>query len=118
MQIKTLEALLARAVAQLERHANHLAGTGSPGTDGPEIIKALEVARIELDNYAYDADIETAVAVRINAKPEDVATVLEAPMTEDGRSDFQWFRLCNGDLLLGVFPHGDTYMEISDALDI
>lgn len=27
----------------------------------------------------------------------------------DGRSPFMWIRLPNGDLILGVFPYGDTY---------
>lgn len=30
----------------------------------------------------------------------------------DNRSEFHWVRLANGDLILGVYPQGDTYFEI------
>lgn len=29
----------------------------------------------------------------------------------DGRSNWMWLRLPNGDLILGVYPQGDTYEE-------
>ncbi len=32
----------------------------------------------------------------------------------DGRSEFVWLRLSNGDLILGVFPKGDTYFAVED----
>lgn len=49
------------------------------------------------------------------ADPDDVAAVLSQPIgTGDGRSEWVWVRMTNGDLLLGVFPQGDTYMEMSD----
>ena len=39
--------------------------------------------------------------------------VLAAPEeTMDGRSEYVWLRLTNGDLILGVFPRGDTYFEV------
>jgi hypothetical protein len=44
------------------------------------------------------------------ASPESVGTVLDASVDDDdGRSQFMWVRLGNGDLILGVFPQGDTY---------
>lgn len=53
------------------------------------------------------------------ANNKDVLHVLSSPeKTGDGRSEFVWVRLLNGDLLLGVFPQGDTYIEVSDPLDI
>lgn len=44
------------------------------------------------------------------ALPESVQTVLAASEDdEDGRSEWLWVRLPNGDLILGVYPQGDTY---------
>lgn len=34
--------------------------------------------------------------------------------TLDGRSEWIWLRLPNGDLVLGVFPQGDTYMACEE----
>ena len=31
---------------------------------------------------------------------------------EDGRSEYCWLRLPNGDLMLGVFPRGDIYFDV------
>ena len=31
--------------------------------------------------------------------------------SENGRSQWVWVRLPNGDLILGVYPQGDTYLE-------
>lgn len=31
--------------------------------------------------------------------------------TDDGRSEWLWLRLANGDLLLATFPRGDTYLS-------
>jgi hypothetical protein len=47
------------------------------------------------------------------ADPNVVQAVLRAPeKTNDGRSEFVWVRLANGDLVLGVFPRGDTYIQV------
>lgn len=49
------------------------------------------------------------------ADPADVKAVLDrAPVGHDSRSDFKWIRLANGDLILGVYPQGDTYLEFGD----
>lgn len=41
-----------------------------------------------------------------------VETVLNADVnSSDGRSEWLWIRLPNGDLVLGVYPQGDTYFE-------
>ena len=46
------------------------------------------------------------------ASPESVETVLAASEDdEDGRSEWLWVRLPNGDLILGVYPQGETYFE-------
>jgi hypothetical protein len=36
----------------------------------------------------------------------------------DGRSDFVWLRLPNGDLILGVWPQGDTYLTVVEMEDV
>lgn len=41
-----------------------------------------------------------------------VEHVLAQPDTLDGRSPWVWLRLPNGDLILGVFPRGDTYFSV------
>ena len=46
------------------------------------------------------------------ATPADEAVaraILAQPVGHDGRSGLMWFRLQNGDLILGVFPRGDGY---------
>jgi hypothetical protein len=35
----------------------------------------------------------------------------------DGRSEWVWLRLANGDLALATFPAGDTYEYVSDGGD-
>jgi hypothetical protein len=45
------------------------------------------------------------------ASPESVETVLAAGEDDDdGRSEWLWVRLPNADLILGVYPQGDTYL--------
>lgn len=47
-----------------------------------------------------------------NASPEAVQHVLGVSEADlDGRSQWVWCRLPNGDLMLGVFPQGDTYLD-------
>lgn len=49
------------------------------------------------------------------ANQASVDKVLNAPEEGyDGRSPWVWVRLVNGDLILGVYPHGDTYIEVTD----
>jgi hypothetical protein len=35
----------------------------------------------------------------------------------DTRSDWQWVRLANGDLMLATFPQGDTYFDFEVAVE-
>lgn len=47
------------------------------------------------------------------ASKKSIKTVLSAPEGDsDGRSEFVWVRLATGDLILGVFPKGDTYFKV------
>lgn len=41
-----------------------------------------------------------------------VDLVLSQDVTEEGRSEWLWLRLPNGDLMLGVFPRGATYESV------
>jgi hypothetical protein len=52
------------------------------------------------------------------ASPTSVSLVLSKDENDDdGRSNWVWVRLSNGDLILGVFPQGDTYCEVeADAM--
>ncbi len=44
--------------------------------------------------------------------PVEMAERIAAlPVGIDTRSEWTWFRLANGDLVLGFFPCGDTYFE-------
>ena len=58
-----------------------------------------------------DEDHETYNLCTIHpAHPASVKLVLDAPeRTEDGRSEWLWCRFANGDLMLGLFPRGETY---------
>lgn len=55
------------------------------------------------------------------ASQEAVNYVLAQPVDglneHDGRSAWFWLRLANGDLALVVFPHGDTYLHVSEGGD-
>lgn len=52
------------------------------------------------------------------ASAEAVSIVLDADEHDpDGRSNWVWVRLPNGDLLLGIFPQGETYFAVEvDAI--
>ena len=62
----------------------------------------------DIDETGRDTD--RVLATVKPASNESVGTVLTASETsEDGRSNWMWVRLANGDLILGVYPQGDTY---------
>lgn len=43
--------------------------------------------------------------------------IIKSPITTgDGRSPWCWVRLSNGDLILGLFPQGETY-ELATAME-
>lgn len=53
------------------------------------------------------------------ASSEAVALVMsKIPWDEDGRSEWLWIRLENGDLILGVFPQGETYFAVEEDADM
>jgi hypothetical protein len=58
----------------------------------------------------YEREHADLIATVYPADNDAVLTILSAdPDNPDGRSQFMWVRLVNGDLILGVFPQGDTY---------
>ena len=42
----------------------------------------------------------------------------KSPADDDGRSEWLWIRLENGDLILGCFPQGETYFEVEEDADM
>ena len=72
---------------------------------------------IEVDDSALNEQGQVAfLATSYPASPQEVEYVLsQATTDDDGRSDWRWIRLPNGDLILGVFPQGETYLLISDS---
>lgn len=67
-------------------------------------------------HHTYDDDDPSRVIASIHpASPDIVEKVLAADQTsDDGRSQWVWLRLPNGDLILGVYPQGDTYLECEE----
>jgi hypothetical protein len=65
------------------------------------------------------ADAETGARLGewFPASAEYVAAVLAKPVDANGRSEWFWFRLGNGDLVLGVFPRGEGYFDVEGAVD-
>ena len=54
-----------------------------------------------------------------DAKPKHVKLVLDADEnSQDGRSQWVFLRLPNGDLVLAVYPQGDTYFATEDGREI
>lgn len=66
---------------------------------------------ITADECYYNEGEGFHVATVADANEDAVKRVLEAPIGENGRSNWKWIRLTDGTLVLGVFPHGDTYIE-------
>lgn len=77
-----------------------------------------EAAAAEQILYTEDAsgkDTEQVLAYINDAAPEDVMFVLDTAVGDgDGRTQWKWIRLQNGDLILGCFPSGETYEAVSD----
>lgn len=60
-----------------------------------------------------DEDLGRVIASIHPASARSVNEVISAdPKSDDGRSPWMWIRLPNGDLILGVFPQGDTYSRM------
>jgi hypothetical protein len=62
-------------------------------------------------HHTYDDEDPSRIIASIHpASAASIALVAKASESSlDGRSQFMWVRLPNGDLILGVFPQGETY---------
>lgn len=70
------------------------------------------MTKLQAHHVYDDDDPERVIATVHPASPESVALVAAASENDpDGRSQPMWIRLPNGDLILGVYPQGDTYFE-------
>jgi hypothetical protein len=64
------------------------------------------------DNYPADGSV---LVQYYPATERGIATMLAAnPDDEDGRSEWLWIRLANGDLIFGCFPQAGTYFELEE----
>ena len=67
--------------------------------------------RMVQDDNGYDT--KQLLCEATPAKQEDVDFVLrQNEDSDDGRSNWMWIRLQNGDLILGVYPQGGTYKAL------
>lgn len=72
-------------------------------------------AHVTYDDYEDDEKRKVALAWVHPASQESVDLVLSADENDpNGRSQWMWLRLPNGDLILGIFPQGDTYMGLDE----
>lgn len=53
--------------------------------------------------------LDSLLAWAIPADEAVARAILAQPVGDDGRSGLTWFRLQNGDLILGVYPRGEAY---------
>lgn len=68
-------------------------------------------ATIDLTIGMFEDDYDLTNIQIKPASAEAVEDILKADDTDmDGRSNWLWFRLPNGDLIFGCFPEGDTYL--------
>lgn len=75
-------------------------------------MTALSQERTEIEAH-QDYELGMPIAYHYPADIDDVVKVMaQSPNDENGRSDWRWIRLDNGDLALALFPQGETYMEL------
>lgn len=65
---------------------------------------------------------ELLIATQHPAGDDVVQLVMSKPAydganDDDNRSGWQWIRLANGDLILGVYPHGETCFEVEKQIE-
>lgn len=61
-------------------------------------------------------DDDNIIATAYCASQDKAEMVIRQPVGPDGRSEWSWFILANGDVILGCFPRGNTFEQISDEL--
>lgn len=81
-----------------------------------------QVERVDFGHQGQaDDDEQTHCIVYVGpANREAVILTLSADEIDgmDGRSSWKWFRFPNGDLVLGVYPQGDTYFATENGRDV
>lgn len=61
----------------------------------------------------HEIEVPITIAWVHPASKKSVKLVLDATTDgHDGRSNWMWVRLPNGDLILGVYPQGATYETV------
>lgn len=70
-----------------------------------------EIFQTEDNETGETLDKPVLIATASKADETVANMVIDEPIGNDGRSEWQWFRLSNGDLILGVYPRGDTYFN-------
>ena len=67
-------------------------------------------ANIDLTVGFFEDEVNSSIIRTKPASDQSVQAMLKAdPTSMDGRSNWLWFRLPNGDLIFGCFPEGGTY---------
>lgn len=75
-----------------------------------------KVSAIKLDDRQVPNG--DTIAWAMDASPDAVDYVLTREVGDnDGRSQWVWLRLANGDLMLGTFPRGETYEYVAEGGD-
>lgn len=79
----------------------------------------MKIGESPIQVFDEDEDTYVTIGHRTPAVDKHISMVLGADYAHDnGRSEWCWFRLNNGDLILGVYPQGDTYLSISDEIGV
>lgn len=65
-----------------------------------------------IEKKTVECDDEGVTSI-IPASDEAATAVLMAPQTEEGRSNFVWVILCNGDIALASFPQGEHMTQLA-----
>ena len=73
------------------------------------------MTKLKAHHVYDDEDPERIIASVHPASMQIVSKVLtKVPSDPEGRSQWMWVRLPNGDLILGVYPQGDTYLRCEE----
>ena len=57
------------------------------------------------------------IAVNFPANSNAVGEMLRMSPGDDTRSEWRWYRLANGDLMLGFAPHADGYCSMEEHVE-
>lgn len=72
---------------------------------------------IDLTLGMFDDEYDLTKITNKPASDEAVSVMLKAdPTSMDGRSNWLWFTLPNGDVIFGCFPEGDTYETLREDM--